>query len=181
MEGSSCAFKHASKGFLNTIILKNPMVFKYSWRNVGNVMSTDVFTVSAEASVREAASAMVEHDIGSVVVVEGKAPRRRVKGLVTDHSLLRLLAERQDPAKVPVKGVMTPDPVTVHPREDFMVASALMESYKVKKLPVVEGGYLVGIITQSDVAHVVNELNKQYSFRLSTMDRPLRKNAGKQG
>src|SRR3989344_6063710 len=89
---ASCAFKHASKGFLNTIILKNPMVFKYSWRNVGNVMSTDVFTVSAEASVREAASAMVEHDIGSVVVVEGKAPRRRVKGLVTDHSLLRLLA-----------------------------------------------------------------------------------------
>ena len=53
-----------------------------------------------------------------------------------------------------------------------------MEKHGVKKLPVVEAGYLVGIITLSDITHALNELNNYYSFRLSTFEVPVSRPIG---
>ncbi len=138
-------------------------------------MTAKVITLTEEDSVCDAAALMMKHDIASIVVVEGRGSKKRVRGILTEHDMLAIIAGRKNPDKVPVSEVMTPNPVTVHPLEDFMVASTMMEKYKVKKLPVVESGYLVGIITLSDITHAVNELNSYYSFRLSTFDVPVDK------
>lgn len=154
------------------------MVFKYSWRHVANVMTRDVVTLGDEDSVCDAASLMIKHHISSVVIVSGSGARKRVQGIVTEHDMLSVIASRKCPDGIPVSNIMTRDPVTVHPLEDFMVASSLMEKHRVKKLPVVEAGYLVGIISLSDITHALNELNSYYSFRLSTFEVPVTRPIG---
>ena len=154
------------------------MVFKYSWRHVANVMTRDVVTLTEEDSVCDAASLMIKHHISSVVIISGSGARKRVRGIVTEHDMLSVIASRKCPDDILVSSIMTRDPVTVHPLEDFMIASSLMEKHGVKKLPVVEAGYLVGIITLSDITHALNELNNYYSFRLSTFEVPVSRPIG---
>lgn len=154
------------------------MVFKYAWRHVSNVMTKNVVTLTEEVSARRAAELMLKHGIGCIVVVEGKGTRKKVIGIATEHDMLKVLAGNKNSDKITLKQVMTSDPVTVHPMEDFMVASSMMEKHNVKKLPVVEGGYLVGIVTLKDITHAVNELNSYYSFRLSTFEVPVTKSLG---
>ena len=129
------------------------MVFKYAWRHVANVMTKSVVTLRVDDTVQKAAKLMVEHNVGSVIVVEGKGHKKKLIGLVTEHDVLKVLAKHQDSAKVKLKDVMKKDPVTVHPQEDFMVASVIMERYQVKKLPVVESDEVVGMVTTTDLAH----------------------------
>lgn len=154
------------------------MVFKYAWRHVSNVMTKDVITLTEGDSARRAAELMLKHGIGCVVVVKGKGSKKRVAGIASEHDMLTVVAKHQNPDKIPLKDVMTPDPITVHPMEDFMVASSMMEKHNVKKLPVVEAGYLVGIVTLKDITHAVNELNSYYSFRLSTFEVPVTRPLG---
>lgn len=155
-----------------------PMVFKYAWRHVSNVMTKDVVTLGEEDSACKAAQLMLGHGIGCIVVVQGRGTTKKVVGIATEHDMLTVLAKHLNPDKVQLKDVMTPDPVTVHPMEDFMVASSIMEKHNIKKLPVVEAGYLVGIVTLKDITHAINELNSYYSFRLSTFEVPVTRPLG---
>ena len=141
-------------------------------------MTKDVITLTEEDSTSKAAESMLRYGIGCVVVIRGRGIKKKVIGIVSEHDMLTVLTKHQNPDKVTLKDVMTSDPVTVHPMEDFMVASSMMEKHNVKKLPVVETGYLVGIVTLKDITHAVNELNNYYSFRLSTFEVPVTKPIG---
>lgn len=149
------------------------MVFKYAWRHVANVMTKKIITLTEEDSGCRAAELMLKYNIGCIIVIQGRGTKKKVVGIVTEHDMLTVIAKHQNPDKILLKEVMTPEPVTVHPMEDFMVASSMMEKHNVKKLPVVEGGYLVGVVTLKDITYAVNKLNSYYSFRLSTFEVPV--------
>jgi signal-transduction protein with cAMP-binding, CBS, and nucleotidyltransferase domain len=84
-----------------------------------------------------------------VPVVEGGEP----VGLITDRDLvLRVLADSKDPADMRAGDIATPSPVSVTPDMRLSEARELMEEHEVRRLTVVKGGRLVGILSLGDVA-----------------------------
>ena len=114
-----------------------------------DVMSSNPTTCAPQASVVDAAKVMAKEDVGPIPIVEGD----RLVGLVTDRDLVvRVLAEGRDPTSTTVGEIASRDLVTVSPDDDLNRALELMAENQVRRLPVVEGDKLVGIVAQRDVA-----------------------------
>ena len=124
-------------------------------KSVQDVMTTNPASVVSDNPVVEAARIMKEKDVGIVPVVEGG----RLVGTVTDRDIaVRVVAEGKDPHSVRVREIASTDVVTVDPQQDLDEALRLMASHQVRRLPVVEeGGRLVGIVAQADVAREAND------------------------
>lgn len=106
-------------------------------------------TIRPDMNAADAAGLMKSEDIGALPVVrEGE-----LVGVITDRDLvIRVLAERQDPQSVKVGDIATKTPVTVTPDMRLSEARELMEKHQVRRLPVMKGRDLVGIISLGDVA-----------------------------
>ncbi len=125
---------------------------------VKDVMVTEVKTIGPAASVQEAAKAMKQFRIGSLIVTEGGA----LKGILTDGNILRdVVAEGKDGAKTLVREVMTKEIIMVEPEMDIQDAVDVMMEKRIKKLPVVKGGTLVGIVTVTDICRVEPKMVEQ--------------------
>lgn len=111
---------------------------------VGEVMSAPLLTVSADATVREAASRMREADVSALVVTAA------TPSLVTSTDLLDAIAAGEDLGESRVADVMTESVETVPPKVQLEEAAAMMTSLGVKHLPVVEDDY-VGMVSSTDI------------------------------
>lgn len=121
---------------------------------VADVMTPGVESTSSGATLLDAARTMRDGDFGSVPVVDDQ----RVVGVLTDRDIVvRAVAEGLDPATVRVGEAASRDPVTVRPDQDLDDAMELMARHRVRRLPVVEDGLLVGVVSQADVAIVAKE------------------------
>ncbi|RLE44080.1 hypothetical protein DRJ19_01285 [Candidatus Woesearchaeota archaeon] len=108
----------------------------------------DVEIIDENADVKAAADLMAKKQIGSLVVVG----RGRVVGIVTERDFLECFARfGKGSKKLKVKDIMSKNVITITPDALLEDAAALMAKHKVKRLPVVKDGLLVGIITASDV------------------------------
>lgn len=114
---------------------------------ISRVMSTPVTTMKATDPVLLAARKMVRQDIGSIVVLEGKAP----VGIVTERDVTRLVAKGNRALKAAAKKVMSKLRVTAAPETSVQHAFELMLQNKVRRLPVLDNGKLVGIVTEKDL------------------------------
>ena len=115
---------------------------------MGDVMVTDVVTVEPDVNVRRAVRAMNDFEIGCLVVVEAG----RVVGILTERDVLkRVVDEGRKPEETSVREVMSKPPITISPDADLETAIELMFKHKIKKLPVVENGKLVGLVTFTDL------------------------------
>lgn len=116
---------------------------------VRDVMTTGVVVVRPDASLVEAAQLMRAQDIGDVLVaVEG-----RVLGVLTDRDItLRAVADGADPLTVSAQAICTPNPVVVTPDDAVSAAVGLMRDHAVRRLPVVEDGRPVGMVSLGDLA-----------------------------
>jgi CBS domain-containing protein len=116
---------------------------------IRDVMTENPSSCAPGASVAEAAKVMAQEDVGSIPVVEDG----RLVGVVTDRDLVvRVLAEGRDPEATTVGEVVSTDVVTVTPDAGLDDALRLLARHQVRRLPVVEGDRLVGIVAQADVA-----------------------------
>ena len=98
-------------------------------------------------SVRAACCLMVQHQCGSVLVVE----RDRLLGIFTQGDLVRrVLAAGLDPNLTLLVEVMTKEPDTIRPRDTVDEAIRRMDEYGYRHLPVVERGAVVGMVALSD-------------------------------
>src|SRR5271157_1799807 len=113
---------------------------------VRDVMSQHVRTISSTATVLKAAKQMARWKIGALVIVKGERPL----GIITEGDVSKAVAKGMDPAKTPV-GFMRRKLLSVEPGERLEDAAKVMATHGVKKLPVMEGGNLVGIVTQTDI------------------------------
>lgn len=117
---------------------------------IRELMNPCVVTVEPTSSASLAARLLSRHNVGSLPVCTGD---RRLRGVVTDRDIvLRCIASEDDPAQTPVRDIMSRGCATVGPDEDCRMATHLMAEHQVRRLPVVEGGKLVGIIALSDLA-----------------------------
>ena len=116
---------------------------------VKDVMTPGPIAIASDAMVVEAARRMLSEDVGSLPVVEGET----LVGMVTDRDLvLQVIAKDLDPHKVPVADVCSEDPVIAEPEDSLDDALQRMASEQVRRLPVVTGCKLVGILAQADIA-----------------------------
>ncbi|MER5992099.1 CBS domain-containing protein [Streptomyces viridosporus] len=116
---------------------------------VKDVMTPGVVAVRPGASLVEVAQLMRSQNIGDVVVADGQ----RVVGLLTDRDItVRAVAEGTDPLAVSAGSVCTPDPVTLTPDAPVSTAVALMREHAVRRIPVVENGLPVGLVSLGDLA-----------------------------
>ena len=115
---------------------------------VSDVMTRDIIAVGADRTVRDAAELMRAADIGALVVTEDAA----LVGLVTDRDLVvRVLADGDGP-QTPVRQACSPDLVTIAPEDDLADAARVMAQHTVRRLPVVSGTEVVGIVSLGDLA-----------------------------
>lgn len=116
---------------------------------VREIMSTRIVSVQPTSTVRDAALLMNRHNIGSVPVVEGKA----VRGMLTDRDIvLRCVAADRDPSSVKVSDICSQGAVSVSPNQSLSDAMNLMATEQVRRLPVVDNGSLVGMLSLADIA-----------------------------
>ncbi|MGD0146559.1 MAG: CBS domain-containing protein [Nitrososphaerales archaeon] len=111
-------------------------------------MTGTVRTIPVKATIRMAAKEMARWKIGSLVIADGSRP----VGIVTEGDISKAVARGLDPAKALVS-IQRKKLVTVEPGERIEVAAKMMASAGVKKLPVMEGTKLVGMLTQTDIVN----------------------------
>ncbi|MEV1331995.1 CBS domain-containing protein [Micromonospora costi] len=116
---------------------------------VGEFMTTRLVTMSGDDTLTAAAQEMRDSAIGDVVVTDGG----NVVGIVTDRDIaVRAVAENMDPATTRLNQITSKDVVTVSQYDDAVSAADLMRTYAVRRLPVVDDGRLVGLVSMGDLA-----------------------------
>lgn len=129
-------------------------------KSVKEIMSHPVICVDLEATVQDAAKLMAEHKIGSVSVTE----KEQLVGIMTERDLShKVVAGNQDSSVVKVKEVMHSPVVTANPDISIFEASSMIVKGNFRRLPIVENGQLVGIVTETDIEialweQTINEL-----------------------
>lgn len=114
---------------------------------VKDIMSRKVETIEGPSTIYQAAVKMARLKIGSLVIVEGSKPR----GIVTEGDVSRAVAKGLDLRKTPVESVMGKPLITTTSGARVEEAAKAMATSSVKKLPVVDGGKLIGVVTQTDI------------------------------
>ena len=113
---------------------------------VKDIMSRNVRTIGKGKTIFDAAREMAKWKIGALVIVD----RQKPVGIVTEGDVSKCVAKGMDPKRTLVS-FMKKKLVTAEPGERVEVAARTMATAGVKKLPVMEGDKLVGIVTQTDI------------------------------
>lgn len=119
-----------------------------SVRDILVIKGPKVFSVHPEATALEAAILMNEHKIGALVVMDGE----QIVGMFTERDILRrIVAEERLPAQTHVADVMTTEVACCTPGTRIDEARAAMKNRRIRHLPVVEDGRLLGLISIGDL------------------------------
>lgn len=131
---------------------------------VREVMNADPARVTPDQPVQAALDLMNARRVGAIIVADTQS---RVLGIFTERDFLRRACAGQfDGQSTPIREWMAPQPYTIHPDAGWEEAVASMERLRVRHLPVVEDGKLVGIVTTRNLmAHRADHLNQIVSER----------------
>lgn len=130
---------------------------------VKDIMTKPAIKIDYSKTVQQAAKEMAKHRVGSIIVVKGKNPI----GIITETDLnKKIVAPAKDPRKLKTTDIMSSPIVFSDPSEDVVAAVEKMERHRVKRLPVVSKGKIVGIITNTDIARASPEMMDILNYRL---------------
>jgi CBS domain-containing protein len=121
---------------------------------IADVMNLRVVSVRPDETVAVAIARMLEENMGSVAVCEG----HELRGIFTERDVLRLAGHGPALSEVKVGDVMTRALVTISPDDDALAAAKLMGERKIRHLPVVQDGMLLGMVGIRDVLRSLLEL-----------------------
>ena len=137
-------------------------------------MVTNLITIDASASVKQAAELMDKHDIGCLIIINYGNP----VGIVTERDLMRrVLLKKRELDKTEVGNIMSAPLITAQPQTDIRDAVRLMNERRIKKLPVMDGAQLVGLVSLTDIMrslayfeHVVSSLCSRCQLGKQSVD-----------
>jgi len=117
---------------------------------VRDLMNSSVVSITPGESAALAARLLSRHNLGALPVCEADGVLR---GIVTDRDIvLRCVAAEEEPAQTPVREIMSRSCAVVAPDDDAREAARLMAVRQVRRLPVPEGGRVVGMVSLGDLA-----------------------------
>ena len=116
-------------------------------------MGNSVISVDSSISASDAAKMMEDAGVGAVVVFENNLP----VGIVTDRDLAIKITAHSFPVDTPVRRIMSSPLISIDPTSNLWIASDLMSTRNVRKLPVIDDDKVVGMLTTSDlVKHIAD-------------------------
>ncbi|MBW7992814.1 MAG: CBS domain-containing protein [Planctomycetes bacterium] len=122
------------------------------WKNVEELMTSDVAAISTSATVKEAADIMASRDISCLVAMANNA----VAGIFTERDLLkRVIALKRNPSETILKNVISSPVVSVPSNYSIPSASKMMEKMKIRRLLVMDDQNLMGVVTQTDILKAI--------------------------
>lgn len=137
---------------------------------VRDVMTPDVECAEYGTSLVQVAEMMKRENVGAIPVIN----QQELKGIVTDRDIvIRAVAEGKDLASIQASEVMSGSPVSVSPDADVHEAARMMSEKQIRRLPVVENGKLVGVLSLGDLA-VVNIHEDEAGEALSGISQGIR-------
>jgi len=119
---------------------------------IGDVMTKSVISVDATLTINETAKMMEDAKVGAVIVMEDNAP----VGIVTDRDFSVKVAAHAYQITEPVKQIMSSPLFSINSDESVRIAADLMHERKIRKLPVIDDGNVVGIITATDIVNLLS-------------------------
>lgn len=138
---------------------------------VRDLMNPAVVSVVPGDSASRASQLLARHKIGSLPVC---AADGALRGIVTDRDIvIRCIAAEEDPAQTPVRDIMTRCCAVVSPEDDPREATRMMAVHQVRRLPVVEQGKLVGMVSLGDLA-LSRAFDMEISMALSEISEQTR-------
>jgi len=128
---------------------------------IGDIMVDKVITTQKEATLNAAVKLMNKHEIGCLVVLENGKP----VGIITERDLLkRVLAKSREFRNMKVMEIMSTPLISLEPSVEIEEATKLMFQKKIKKMPVVEKGKLLGLVTLTDILRIQPQLIRMYKI-----------------
>ena len=134
--------------------------------NVARLLATkgmNVVTIRPDQSIREAIDLLTRHNIGALVVVEGVD---KPVGIISERDIVRQLARNEELFADPVRSIMTSHVITGMPQDDLKTVANTMTEKRIRHLPLVDQGKLVGIISIGDVVRAQRD---QYQGEIETL------------
>lgn len=135
--------------------------------NIASILATkggQVITIRPEQSVREAVGLLGKHNIGVLVVVDEV---NRPLGIISERDFVREAARNEHVFTRSVSDLMTRDVITGLPQDDLITVANTMTERRIRHLPIVEEGNLVGIVTIGDV---VKAQRNKYQGEVETLE-----------
>lgn len=119
---------------------------------ISDVMTKSVISVDASMTINETAKLMEDAKVGAVIVIENNKP----VGIVTDRDFAVKVAAHAYQISTPIKQIMSSPLFSINSDETVRAASDLMHDRGVRKIPVIDNGNIVGIITATDIVNLLS-------------------------
>ena len=137
-----------------TLIVKYTLAIWMEDIFVGSLMSSPVHTVGVDTSLRDAGRMMLDHGIGSVIVVDNDD---QLEGILTATDFIRIIAEGDPNPNATVGISMSTDITTTTANESIQSVADLMIEYGFHHVPVVDEGQVIGVITTTDLTAYLSD------------------------
>jgi PAS domain S-box-containing protein len=122
------------------------------WKNVSELMTSDVAVIADSVTVKEAAEVMASRDISCLVAMDNDD----VVGIFTERDLLkRVIALKRNPSQTILKNVMSSPVMSVPSNYSIPSASKMMEKMRIRRLLVMDDKTLLGVVTQTDILKAI--------------------------
>lgn len=136
---------------------------------VKDIMSRPVSKIDLNESVKVAGELMSKARRGVLIVTKDGRPI----GIITDSDIIKkVVSKNLKPSSIKVKQIMSKPLVTIGPEETLLDAARKMKRNNIKRLPVVDNGKLVGVISTTDIARTSPEMLDILEFKLKTRELP---------
>jgi len=124
---------------------------------VRDVMTRTVVTAPPDMSAAEAGKKMVENRVGNILIVEEGKP----VGIVSESDMVaKVISKNVKPGSIKLEQLMSQPLISTKSSDDINDAVLMMAQKKIRRLPVIDDGVLVGIITDADVIQASSEINQ---------------------
>ena len=123
-----------------------------------NTKSAQIFSVTAETSVLDALSVMMDKNISALLILEGS----QLSGIFTERDYARkIVLQGKTSADTPLSAVMTGNPITVSPNDSLDSCMEIMTDKHIRHLPVLDDDQIIGMVSIGDVVKFIIEDQKQ--------------------
>ena len=143
--------------------------------NIASILARkgmDIFTARPEQSLREALALLAQHNIGALVVVDAAG---RPVGILSERDIVREAARNERLFALTVGAIMTRDVVVGGPQDDLISVGSTMTEKRIRHLPIVDAGKLVGMVSIGDI---VKTQRDQYQGEVDTLQIQLLEEPG---
>ena len=145
------SFERLTQDHLKRSSSRRSLISTRTWLSVGDIMTPDVAVIDSEESVVEVARKMAERRISCLVVMKDG----HMHGIITETDLLRKVTGSVKQYDQKITEIMTPSVQGINVHATILEASRLMSRHKIKRLPILDGERLVGIVTQTDLTRAL--------------------------